>query len=245
MTGAEALVRPAIEPSSAEWLVKRLMPWWSLPGGEMPVGAIVPIGLEAYARVLHPAYRKTDGREVSVRWSEIAGWAGVTPHAEMRWDEIVPPIIRMDEERLHMPPQEGHLPADQAEILVEVLRPHTTTPRRCCFAVWEGYGALEPDARWPEAARLELPNRDYVLLCGPIEAAAQSFEPAPFRQSANLWWPEDRAWCVATEIDYAWTYVGGTKSCIDDLLTESRLEALRIGPDQRARGRRPIDAPPT
>jgi hypothetical protein len=25
----------------------------------------------------------------------------------------------------------------------------------------------------------------------------------------NPWWPEDRAWCVATEIDLPYTYVGG------------------------------------
>ncbi|HZC98768.1 MAG TPA: hypothetical protein VFA46_00770 [Actinomycetes bacterium] len=234
---AQALVGAAVEPSGAEWIAPRLLPWWSLPGGEMPVGAIIPIGFDAYARILHPAHRKAGGREVPVRWRELAEWAGVAPHAEMQWDEIAPPRGQVGAERLHLPPQEGHLPAEEAEALVAALRRHSTTPDRCWFAVWEGFGALEPDRRWPGIARLHLPNRNYVLFHGPIDAAVRSFEPLPFRQSANFWWPQDQAWCVATEIDYAWTYVAGTESCIDDLLAESRLEALRIRPNQRAGGR--------
>src|SRR5215475_10905083 len=244
MTGTGAALRPVVEPGGAEWIARRLLPWWSLPGGEMPVGAIIPVGFDAYARILHSAYRLTGGHETHVSWREFAAEAGVTPHAEMQWDEITPSTGRLGAERLHRPPDEGHLPADEAEILVEVLQRHTRAPDRCWFAVWEGYGGLEPDVRWPEAARLHLPNRDYVLLWGPVEAAARSFEPAPFRQSANLWWPDDQAWCVATEIDYSWTYVGGTRPCIDDLLAESRLEVLPIRSDQRVSGRRSTGAQP-
>jgi hypothetical protein len=131
-------------------------------------------------------------------------------------------------------PQEGHLPLGDAAVLVGILRRHTTTPNRCIFAVWDGFGALEPDVHWPGAARLHLPNRDYVLLAGPIEAGAASFEPPPFEQSANLWWPEDRAWCVATEIDYAWTYVAGTEGCVQDIVAHPDLEAITTRPDRPA-----------
>ncbi|MDQ6617805.1 MAG: hypothetical protein M3083_24425 [Actinomycetota bacterium] len=41
-----------------------------------------------------------------------------------------------------------------------------------------------------------------------------------------MWWPDDRAWRVATEVDYAWTYVGGTSHLVDRLLGDERLEAL-------------------
>ncbi len=37
-------------------------------------------------------------------------------------------------------------------------------------------------------------------------------------QTPNLWWPEDRAWFVATEIDLAWTYVGGREALIEQLV---------------------------
>jgi hypothetical protein len=45
-------------------------------------------------------------------------------------------------------------------------------------------------------------------------------------QSANLWWPEDRAWCVATEMDFSWTYVGGDIAPVEELMGDSTFEAL-------------------
>jgi hypothetical protein len=97
-------------------------------------------------------------------------------------------------------------------------------PDRCWFAVWEGSGiSSEGDAR------VHLPQRRYLLAAGPIDAV---MDPVPtidgfdWGLSANLWWPEDRAWVVATEIDFAWTYVGGTRAAIDAVLADDRLEAF-------------------
>lgn len=238
---AESLLRPAVEPAGAEWIAPRLLPWRVSAGGYMSVGAIVPTGFDAYARVFHPAYRWADGRQEPVRWAEIARGAGMELHVVIRWDEIAPPPGQEPPERLS-PPQEGQFPTEEAEAVVQVLRRHTAAPDRCWFAIWDGFGGLWPDERWPGVARLHLPSRDYVLLRGPIEAASRSFMPSPSRQSANLWWPEDRAWCVATEIDNMWTYVGGTEACIEALLASSRLEVLRTRPDHRASGRRPAEA---
>lgn len=79
----------------------------------------------------------------------------------------------------------------------------------------------------PSAPRIELPGRDYYLLSGRIEAAGESLGRGRWEQSANLWWPEDRSWCVATEIDFNTTYAGGTESLVDDLLAASALEVMR------------------
>ena len=57
--------------------------------------------------------------------------------------------------------------------------------------------------------------------------------------SPNLWWPDDRAWCVATEIDLAWTYVGGSAALIDDVLASAALEAQPVSPDHKHRQRLP------
>ncbi len=54
--------------------------------------------------------------------------------------------------------------------------------------------------------RVTLPGRDYLLLAGALPAALRigwwmtvdGFVP----QSPNLFWPADRAWCAATEIDF-------------------------------------------
>jgi len=50
----------------------------------------------------------------------------------------------------------------------------------------------------------------------------------PSYQSVNLWWPEDRAWCVATEIDFNTTYVAGTQRLVDVLLACETLEVYQV-----------------
>jgi len=47
-------------------------------------------------------------------------------------------------------------------------------------------------------------------------------------QSPNLWWPDDHAWIVATEIDYAWSYVGGSQHLIDRVVSDDLLEAMPV-----------------
>jgi hypothetical protein len=49
---------------------------------------------------------------------------------------------------------------------------------------------------------------------------------------AGLWWPEDRAWCVATEIDFAWTYIAGDRGLVESLTSDPALEALSAQIDQ-------------
>ena len=74
----------------------------------------------------------------------------------------------------------------------------------------DGSGSM-PDRPVPETvdtgSRVRLPHRNYFLYRGPVDAALVGKPGIPLAQSANLWWPEDRAWCVASEIDLPWTYV--------------------------------------
>jgi hypothetical protein len=57
--------------------------------------------------------------------------------------------------------------------------------------------------------------RRYHLFSGPVTGAA-SFRTERMNrsQAPSLWWPEDRAWIVATEIDLPWTYVGAESSVV-------------------------------
>ena len=68
---------------------------------------------------------------------------------------------------------------------------------------------------------------------GPVGLAATNLADEPAEQSANLWWPDDRAWFVATDIDLMTTYVGGSAACIADLLAADGLEAAVVPADQR------------
>lgn len=48
--------------------------------------------------------------------------------------------------------------------------------------------------------------------------------------SPSLWWPEDRAWVVASEVDSDATHLGGSRSLADDLL-RSGLAVTTVEPD--------------
>ena len=106
-----------------------------------------------------------------------------------------------------------------------MLREFTLTPERCYFCIWDGYGFLDP-TRYERAPRVRVPHRDYLLFRGSLEAVTSFADAVLGWKSPNIWWPEDHAWCVATEIDIFETYVGGSEGCIQRILSCRDLEAL-------------------
>ncbi|CAN5300033.1 hypothetical protein BH20ACT5_BH20ACT5_01540 [soil metagenome] len=86
-----------------------------------------------------------------------------------------------------------------------------------------------------DGPRVRHPHRDYFLFSGPLPAAVDMgwqvspdwFDP----QSPNLFWPEDRAWCVASEIDFDSTLVGGSTALVEALVAEPGLEVWPVEPD--------------
>ena len=82
--------------------------------------------------------------------------------------------------------------------------------------------------------KLNLPFRSYLLLEGPLDAALdlgwnitqESFVP----QSPNLFWPQDHAWCVASEVDLFCTLVAGSEALAETLMADPRFEAWRVSP---------------
>ena len=51
------------------------------------------------------------------------------------------------------------------------------------------------------------------------------------RQSPNLFWPADRTWCVASEIDFDSTLIGGSTELVDAILQAPELDAWSVQPD--------------
>ena len=81
-----------------------------------------------------------------------------------------------------------------------------------------------PPAEVLTAERLTGVGRDYVLYAG-LLSAVTSFH-VNLWDSPNIWWPEDRKWCIATDIDLDSTYVGGSEACIESLVNDIRFEVL-------------------
>lgn len=81
---------------------------------------------------------------------------------------------------------------------------------------------------------LKLPGRSYLLFRGPLHAALRMghqvtndwFVP----QSPSLLWPADRSWCLATEIDFDSTLIGGSRELVDAITHEPLLEAWPVEP---------------
>ncbi len=195
----------------ADWIDQRLHTF-----SAHNVGSIVPTGFSAYARIFHPASRVRGNDEIRVRWAEVAERSGRVAHPQMQFEKISPESYEFRE------PEVGTLPQDELITLIEILRDYTATPDRCWFCIWDGYGwlneggmvllsptgseAIASPLAAPQSVlsgpRVHLSQRDYLLYGGPISAAA-AFYGYPFGQTPNLWWPEDRTWCVASEIETA------------------------------------------
>ncbi|RBY78236.1 hypothetical protein DQ238_13380 [Geodermatophilus sp. TF02-6] len=216
-----------IHVSAGAWIVEALRPF-----GRHVVGSLVPPVFPAHARVFHPAVRYHGLDDVDVTWAEVAAHNGTAAHPAMEWGSITG-SMEFFEEADQSPlwngaPARGHLPVSVAERLAAVLARHTTTPDDCWFGVWHGFGSVSADR-----PTLTLPGRQHWLVRGPVGLAAANLAPEPAEQSANLWWPADRTWCVATDIDLVTTYVGGSRACVDELLATDGLETAEVDAGQR------------
>jgi hypothetical protein len=152
---AESGVEQSVDVEAAAWIGGRLSPFNSYV-----VTSVIPSGFEAYARVLHPLGPSARGQQMG-RWRDVASWSGV---------ELVPgidfPDIALPEHEPSGPepwprlvPQVGTLHPADVDALAAVVARHTSTPDRCWFGTWEGWGAVF----FGDGPRVELPGRNYVL----------------------------------------------------------------------------------
>jgi hypothetical protein len=126
--------------SPADWIAPRLHP------SHIDTGSVVPEGFEAYCRIFHPLRKHRPGA-ASRTWAEVAAENGRIVHPEMQ--------VHMVSHRVGATPERydlndyineldwGSLPLPERSELVDVLSSETTTPDRCWFCIWDGYGGLD------------------------------------------------------------------------------------------------------
>ncbi|MFC7307891.1 hypothetical protein ACFQVC_27150 [Streptomyces monticola] len=209
----------------ARWLTERA------PGqGDFgTVAGVSAPGFPAYARVLHPA--SLDERPV--RWSTVAAADGRRMTPGTTWHEL----IGTDRNYHNLSeygrpgvwdehPAEGPTPPEVARALLPVLVRHTDAPERCWYGLWHGYG------RWDfeHIPCFATPGRDEVLLSGSLADAVSPVSLDEFAELPDLWWPQDRAWCLGGDVDLVSTYVGGSPELVAELLAAPDLEAHPVAP---------------
>jgi hypothetical protein len=234
--------------AGTEWIDERLD---QSRESRLTVGFIVPSGFEAYARLLHPARRLLGSnreQRVVLRWAEIAKVRRKTMHPEVdlhalidnanEWDYDHWKAISTGEGEWFPPPEA--LEETEALALLSILRGAKSSTDNAWFMLWNGYGDLRPDT--PDIPvgtihRVDDPPdvpagleggiwafRHYYVFRGPLDALSTWFR---WRDEApNYFWPDNRSWIVATEIDGFSTYVGAPKERIDLILSSPFFEAV-------------------
>lgn len=217
---------PEPDGTQADWWLEQLAPW-----GErgLPVRSLVPSSLSAVCQVLHPWWRAAAD---PVSWREAASQLGFASVTELDRSREMHSIPTAKEAGLSA--SRGKLDVEVARALVDNLANATTTPDDVFVAVWDGWGDV-PAQRFPGAAHLATQGRGHFLLRGPLTGVLSSVAASNIdRPAAGLWWPADRAWFVAAEINFEWTFVAGASTLVESLYADERLEVAPTSFDAEA-----------
>jgi hypothetical protein len=197
---------------------------------------------ERYARVLHPAGHREQGR---VRWSRVAEWSGRELTPISLFDDVTSRKVGEHWSSVGSRPHSGELDRALCAHLGGVLSAFTAQSRRelvLRVVRLRGFGGGQSRAI-QITPRITASGRRYLLCRVPVTAVGglgipttstllvrprpgfmRRFMPAP--TSPNFWWPDDRAWFLSTEVDAVSTYIGGPAELIERLPGDPAVEAL-------------------
>jgi len=220
---------PSSSAEPARWLIEEVR------GPRGRVSHLLPARFEAYVAVFHPAWQWTlsgtkrhDERPVS--WATVAAANQRRYSAQMQWPGVTGSFRYLDQESQpetwKAPPERGTMPAEVSAELMALLSSTEASSEQWWFGVWQGYREVAPP--FVSGSGFRLPDRDYWLMHGePHDSLEPVFGP-PDRQLANLWWPPSQDWLVVTDIDLDRTYIAGSCSLADELLSHPLLESLPV-----------------
>jgi hypothetical protein len=242
--------------SPADWVLRALKPW-AREGG-VRLWSFMPDVFDAYARVFHPireGVETTTWAELGSRrgisltpdiaFLEIAG---LDPRDQNGIDDLAPidgnlptpeceALTRILRPHTRSPETCWFCLWEGSGLFWSTGHAHFSAVDASESQRHGGEAAArkreagrEQDELLDSTPRVMAQARHHFLFKGPLEAAC-GFEPANWQLSPNLWWPDDRSWCVITEIEGFSTYVGGTAGAIADVVSASDVEAIEVPHD--------------
>lgn len=123
----------------------------------------------------------------------------------------------------------GNLPPAWSRSYPRIRQPH-----RAYFLFQRPLGDVVDFSIAIDSLHEETSSSARYLVSGSSSAAAANNLAVPtgarpvHLQSPSQWWPADRAWVVATEIDFDSTLVAGSEALVQEIVHDDELEAFRV-----------------
>lgn len=215
---------PVATAGAAEWVVDAVRPY-----RVGTVGAVLPAAMfETTLRILHP-FLSADN--TLVPWRVVAGTVRVNLDHTTESETLLPG----DGSEEPQAPMAGILPGMVAVHLLAALAESAERIDDCFFGIWDGWGQIQQP--FPETARFSFGHRDWLLFEGSRPAVICGVEVIPtVFVKPSLWWPADRGWIVATEIDHRCSYVSCSADAAQRILGNPLLESQVTHADSIAPG---------
>ncbi|MFP3907760.1 MAG: hypothetical protein ACLFWR_12065, partial [Acidimicrobiales bacterium] len=194
------------EPGEWEWIAPALGDFAA------SVSGIIPQGFDRYLRIHHGAEESRDGWAMPPEVVESVAAIGArhTTSPDRAWFAVWEGYGWLGAQMM------ASAPARRRDLLSRFRR---EKPFDDVFAEFEQRKA-ELAVEVESLPRLVTPGRNYLVLAGPVGAAATMRDPISLwaLRPPDLWWPADRAWFVGSDTDLEWTYVAGESGFADEVL---------------------------
>jgi hypothetical protein len=158
-------------------------------------------------------------------------------------------------------PLDGEMPRWQREVLLPILARHTTTPERCWFGQWEGFGEWTAGGgallvagvrglrgrlavrrfRREERRRQEEELTELAGMARVTTHFTHLLLEGPIEalvamedseiRPSTVTWPQDRAWFLSSDIDPPWSHLGGSRALVDEVLATPALQPTEVTPE--------------
>ena len=208
----EVMFSPCSDMAAAHWITASDQHWWDLV-------TLGPTGFPAYARLRFIPDPAHEGQSES----EGASQTGVRSVGDTLSE------------------------TEQLRVAVETLLQHPGSTTDGYLLMWDGYGESTTPESVLSTPRVVItddeassdssasPMREYHLVrvslsnfvSGAAEDSWQAATGLPMYAPAFIW-PADHTWCITADVDPHWAGIGAEHTLVDSLLTEPRLDIVRV-----------------